>query len=154
MKPCCLKLPILFFWNLRHQGLYLILVVSGNAFQTTYSHRLFFHPSSPASRLTGPVTSSSEDAREHVGLPVDHVWFRVFSFSDKSNIFWDRGMCRARILTIDYLMEILGILNIRRLHSMCFFLSNQPKITGNPDWPKTMKWKVHSCPYPLAPVDS
>ncbi len=94
-----------------------VLVVGRHALQAADGHRLFFHAHAPAGRLARPVARPPEDAREDVGLPVDHIGVRVSPLGDQPDVFRHRRVGRAGPLAVDNLMKIFRGLDIRRLQS-------------------------------------
>src|SRR5690242_17685275 len=59
--------------DLGQEGGDIALVVSGHPFQAADRHRLLFDTSPPAGGLARPVARPSQDSREDIRLPVDHV---------------------------------------------------------------------------------
>ena len=92
-----------------------VLVVGGDALQPADRHRLRLHPPAPAGRLAGAVAGAAENAREDVGLPVDHVGVGVAAVGDQPDVFGHRRVRRAGPLAVDDLVEVLWRLGIRRL---------------------------------------
>ena len=87
------------------------------------------YSASPAGRLVGTIAGASKDAREHIGLPIDHVGVVVTLLGNQSNIFRDRCMRGARVLAIDDLVEILRVTDIGWFHFAHFArsLTKPPK---------------------------
>ena len=59
------------------------------------------------SGLAGAIAGASQNAREHIRLPIDHVGVVITLLRNQSNIFRDRCMRGTRVLAIDDLVEIL-----------------------------------------------
>ena len=73
--------------------------------------------SSPAGRLARPIASAPENAREHVGFPIDHIGIRIPALRDKPDIFGHVSMRGASPLTVHYLVEIVRVVYVSRFHS-------------------------------------
>jgi len=98
-----------------------VLVVGGDALQPANRDRLGFlavvllDAAAPARRLARAVAGATEDAREHVRFPVDHVGVAVAARGDQPDVFGNGSMGGARPLTIYDLMEVVGMLDVSRL---------------------------------------
>ena len=68
-----------------------------------------FDTTAPAGRLTGAVARPAEDAREDVGLPVDHVRVGVATVRDQPDVLRHIGVRRTGPLAVDNLMVVPGI---------------------------------------------
>ena len=60
--------------------------VGRDALQPADRHRLVLDPAAPAGRLAGPVADAPEDAREDVGLAVQHVGVGVTALRDQPDV--------------------------------------------------------------------
>ena len=107
-----------------------MLVIGGDALQPTDRDRLLLEASSATGGLARTVACASQNPREHIRLPVDHIGAVVVSRGDLADIFGNGGVRRASPLTIDHLVEITRIRDVRRLHA---FLSFRPFPRGKPD---------------------
>ena len=106
-----------------------IFVVCGDPLESANGHRLFFNSAATAGGFAGAIAGASENAREHIGLPVDHVSVVVTLLGNQSNIFRDRCMRGTRVLAIDDLVEILRVTDISWFHFAHFArsLTKPPK---------------------------
>ena len=91
-----------------------LLVVGADPLETTDGNRVFLHPAPPAGRLAGAVADPAQNAREHVGFPVDHIGIVEFFLGDKPDVFRYPCMGGAGKLAVDYPVEIFRIIDIRR----------------------------------------
>ena len=112
--------------RLGHAGLHVVvLVVGGDALEAADRDRLLLafdeglvlDAAAPAGRLAGAVARPPEDSRKDVRLPVDHVGVRIPAMGDQADVLGNRGMGRTGPLAIDYFVEVVGILDVCRLHS-------------------------------------
>ena len=100
-----------------------VLVVGGDALEPADRDRLglvlvgLLDPSTPAGRLARSIAGAPQDAREHVGIPVDLVGLGVAPGRDQPDVFGHGRVRGARVLAIDDLVEILRITDIRRLQA-------------------------------------
>ena len=78
---------------------------------------LFLDAAAAARGLARAVAGSAEDPGEDVRLPVDHVRIGVAAGCDEADVFGNRSVGRAGPLAIDNLMEVVGVLDIGRLHA-------------------------------------
>ena len=102
------------------------LVVGGDALEAADGHRLFLDPAAAAGRLARAVAGAAQDAREDVGLPVDHVGVGVAPGGDQADVFGNRRMRRAGPLAIDDLVEVVGILDVGRLQYHFLLAPDRP----------------------------
>ena len=109
---------VFFNGNLRETGRDVVLEIGGNPFQTADSHRVFFNPSPTTGRFTGTVADSAEDAGKDVGVPVDHIGIRIPLFRYQTEIFRDRGVGRAGILTVYDFVKVFRIVDICRFQEL------------------------------------
>src|SRR5690242_3126951 len=79
------------------------------------SRRLLLNAPATACRLAGPVAGATQNAREDVRFPVDHVGIAIAAMRDQSDVFGNRSMGRTRPLTVDYLVKVVGRSNISGL---------------------------------------
>ena len=101
-----------------------LLVVCCNALQPADGDRLLFHTHPATGGLTGPVTGPAQNAREDIGVPIDHVGIGIALCRNQSNVFGDRRVRRAGVLAIHHFVKVLGVLDICRFHAGCsFFVS-------------------------------
>ena len=106
-----------------------MFVVCGDPFESANSHRFFFYSAATAGGFTGAIACASQNAREHIGLPIDHVGVVVTLLGNQSDIFRDRCMRRTRVLAIDDLVEIFRVSDISWFHFAHFArsLTKPPK---------------------------
>jgi hypothetical protein len=100
----------------------IIFEVGRYTFESAYGHRFFFYSSTSAGWLAWSVTGTSQYSREYIGLPIDHVRFGVFSGGDESNVLRYRRVCRTRVLAIHYLVVVLRVFIICRLHDFALII--------------------------------
>jgi len=86
--------------------------------KTADGHWFFFHTASSTGRFAGAIAGSAQDPGENIGLPIDHIGVIIAAQGNHPDILRDRRMGRARILTIDNFMKILGIRKICRFQNM------------------------------------
>jgi hypothetical protein len=67
-------------------------------------------------------------AGKDVGNPVDHIGVVVAAVADQADIFRDRGVGGAGILTVDNLMKIFRVLYLGRFHEGIPCLENEKRI--------------------------
>jgi hypothetical protein len=79
-------LAVLLPGHTRQIGGDVALVVGGHALQPADGHRLLLGAHPAAGRLAGPVAGAPEDAREDVGVPVEHVRFGVALLGDQADV--------------------------------------------------------------------
>src|ERR1700733_3956637 len=103
------------------QGSDVLLVIGGDALQPADRNRLLLKPAPAAGRLAGTIASASQNSREHIRLPIDHIGAVVIPRCDLANIFGDWSMRRASPLTVNHLVEVAWIRDIRRLHDFFSF---------------------------------
>ena len=111
-------LAVLLLGNLRQTGANIGLVVRGDPLETADGHRLLVlgEASAATGRLTGTVAGAAQNPGEYVGFPVDHVGVVVAARGNQPDVLGHGGMRRAGVLTIDDLVEVLGVCNIGRFH--------------------------------------
>jgi hypothetical protein len=102
--------------HLRHQVFYFFFVVGGDAFEATDGDGFLVDASAAAGRFARSIARAAEDAGEHIRIPVDHVRLGISALGDQSNVFRNRSMRRARVLTVHHAVEILRVLNVCRFH--------------------------------------
>ena len=114
----------------RQPGANVFLVVGGDALQPADRDRLrldlfgipaLFNATATARRLAGTVAGAPENAGKDVGFPIDEISIAKAARRNQSDVFGNSGMGRARPLTVDDFVEIVGIRDIRRLQT---FASN------------------------------
>src|SRR5262249_47513713 len=86
------------------------------ALQAADRDRLLLDAAAPACRLARPVAGASEDARKHVGLPIDHVGVAIATRRDQPDVFGNSGVCRTGPLAIHDLVEVVRISDVGILH--------------------------------------
>src|SRR5581483_7598880 len=99
---------VLLFWNFRKQMPDLASQVGRDSLEAADCYGLSVEPSTSAGRLAWPVACASEDAREDVRVPVDHVGVGIAPLSDQADVLGDVGMRGAGPLAIDNLVEEIG----------------------------------------------
>ncbi len=97
---------------------FFVAIVRSHALEPADGHRLFLHATAAAGGLAGPVAGATENAREDVGFPVDHVGIVVAALSDQPDVLRHRRVRRAGVLTIDDLVKEFGILDIGWFQSL------------------------------------
>src|SRR5690606_28890940 len=108
----------------RQAGADVVLEIGRDPLEPAYRHRLgapagdfrVLDPGAPTGRLAGPVAGPAEDAGENIGSPVDHVRIGETPLRDQADVFGYWGVCRTCPLTIDDLVEVSWIANIRGSH--------------------------------------
>ena len=109
-------LAVLFLRHGWQPGADVVLVVGRDALQAADGDRFLLYPDPPAGGLTGAVTGASQHAREHIGVPVDHVGIAVALCGDQPDVFRHRCMGGTGVLAVHYLVEILWVLDVCRFH--------------------------------------
>jgi hypothetical protein len=94
-----------------------VLEVSGDALKPANRYRRFLDAAAAACGLARTIASASEDPREHIGSPIDHVGVAIAAFSNQSDVFWNWGVCGTGPLAIDNFMKVVGCRYISRFHS-------------------------------------
>ena len=107
-----------------------VLMIGGDALEPADRDRLLLEPSPAAGGFAWTVAGASQNPREHIRLPVDHIGAVVVARRDPADIFGDRSVRRARPLTVDDFMEVARIRDVRRRHA---FLSFRPSPRCEPD---------------------
>ena len=64
----------------------------------------------------GRSQTASEDARKHVGLPIDEVRVGEAALGDQPDVFRDIGVGRTGPLAIDHTVIVVGVRGICRFH--------------------------------------
>jgi hypothetical protein len=113
------------------------LVVGGDALQAAdrdglRRFRRFLNTSAAAGGLAWTIAGAPEDTGKHVRMPIDHVGVAVTLSGDQSDVFGDGRMGRARPLTIDDLVEIIGVLDVGWFHPRALARSRGKPISGVP----------------------
>ena len=93
-----------------------VAVIRSDALQTADRNGFTVHAPTATCRLTRPITSASQDARENVGFAVEEIGVRVSALRDQTNVFGDIRVGRARPLAIHYFVEVIRVANICRFH--------------------------------------
>ena len=109
-------LAVLLFRRFRQPVADVVLEVGGDALEPADRDRLFLDAAAPAGRLAGPIAGASENARKHIGFPIDHVGVAVAACGDQADVFGNRRVRRTGPLTIHHLVEIVRDRNIGRFH--------------------------------------
>ncbi len=94
-----------------------LLVVGGDALQPADRHRLRLDAAPPAGGLARPIARPTEDSREDVGVPVDHVGVGVAPGCDQPDVLRYRRVRRAGPLAIDDFVEVGGVADLGRGHA-------------------------------------
>src|SRR5262249_5197957 len=103
-----------YFWQ-RSTNLF-FAVIRGDAFQAADRDGFLFDASASTGRLAGTIADASKDAGEDVRCAIDQVRFGVASLTNQANVFGNIGVSRTGPLAVDYLMEVVGVTNVGRLH--------------------------------------
>ena len=99
---------------MRHVRDHVVAIVGGNALQSTDGDGFLLESAAAACRFAWAVACSAQDAGKHVRIPVDHVRLGIAAGGDKANVFGHRRVRRTCVLAVDYLVKILGILDVSR----------------------------------------
>src|SRR6185503_4647896 len=105
-----------------------VLVVRGHPLQAADGDRLgllqlrLLDAAAAAGGLAGAVAGAAEDSGEDVRLPVDHVGVGVTPCCDHPDVFGNWRVGRAGPLAIDNLVEVVGVLDVRRLQPVSLLL--------------------------------
>lgn len=91
-------------------------MVGGYSLEAANGDRFFIHAATPAGRFAGPVTDAAEYAGKDITLAIDHVGIVKSALGYESNVFRNVSMGGTAPLAVHYLMKILGIGSIGRLH--------------------------------------
>ena len=92
-------------------------MIGRHSLEPANCYRFFFDPAAATGRFAGPIANAAEDAREHVGLPIEHVRIGKLPLSYQADVARDIRMGRTGPLAIDDLMEILRFACICWLHA-------------------------------------
>ena len=109
-----------------HSTAYVVFHVGGNPFESTDRNRfgsrtvVLFYATASARGLARTVTGAPQNAGEHVRRPVDHVGVAVATLRDQADVFGNGSVSRTGPLTIDDLVEIGRIRDIRTLQVASF----------------------------------
>ena len=135
----CDALAVFLLWHRRQVGANVALVVCGDALQPADRDRFLFGSHPTAHRLARTVAGASQDAREYVGLPVDHERLGVALLGDQADVFRHRGMRRASPLAVDHFVEVVRIPDIGDFH---FEVWTQRAVSARyvPEIPKREGW--------------
>ena len=87
----------------------LALEISGYSLEPANCNWFCLDASAATRGLARPVTSSTQNTREDVGIPIDHIRVGISSSRNQADIFWDWRMRRTGILAIYNLMKIFWI---------------------------------------------
>src|SRR5258706_12407579 len=77
----------------------------------------FFDAYAPTGRFARAVAWASQNARKHIGLPINHIGVAVASSGNQADIFGHRRMGGTRPLAIDDFGEIVRVRNTGGFHS-------------------------------------
>jgi hypothetical protein len=91
-------------------------MIGGDPLQSADRDRLVLDTTATARRLARPIAHAPQDAGEHVGLAVQEIRVVESALRDQTNVLWDVGVSRARPLTIDHVVKVLGTRSIRGFH--------------------------------------
>src|SRR5690606_39274269 len=105
-------LAVLLPRNPRQTVAYIAIEISGHTVQAADRHQLRLDTTAAARRLAGTVTGSAEYPGKHIRFPVDHVRIFIPALRNQANVFRNRCMCWAGVLTIYNFVKILGICTI------------------------------------------
>jgi hypothetical protein len=92
--------------------------ISSDAFQSADRDRSAVQATPAACGFAWPVAGASQNGREHIGLPVDHIRLCVLALGDEANILRHVGVRRASPLAIDYLVEVIRVANVASLQNL------------------------------------
>ena len=95
----------------------IVAQIRRHALQATDCDGLVLDPAAPAGRFAGPVADATENPREHVRFPVDHVGVGEVTLGDEPDVFRHVGMGRAGPLAIDDPMVITRVRGVGSFHS-------------------------------------
>src|SRR5688500_18953381 len=92
-------------------------MVGRDALQAADRDRLLLETSTSAGRLAGPVARASQDPREQVRFPVEHVGLGELALRDQADVLGDVGVGRACPLAVHDAVVVLRIRDVGRLHA-------------------------------------
>ena len=92
-------------------------MIRGDALETTNRDGFFFDAATTAGGLARSIAHPAENPREDVRLAVFHVRIAELALRDHANVGWHIRVRRTAPLTIDYLVEVIGICGISWLHA-------------------------------------
>src|SRR5262249_52491485 len=130
--------------------------IGGDALETTNRDRLFVDARATARGFARPIARPTEDAREYVRFPVEHVCVGVASLRDEPDVLGDVGMRWARPLTINDFVEVTWLRYVRRLQ-LGASASERPrtlKLLGGPEWARSSSSGEAAKLHPLHLADS
>jgi hypothetical protein len=93
-----------------------VFVVGRDALQTANRHGLTVDTRPPACRLAWAITRPSENPREHVRVPIDHVRVGKPTVCDQPNVFRDVRVGRARPLAVHHTVVVVRIVGVSTSH--------------------------------------
>src|SRR5262249_35093081 len=105
----------------------------------------------PACRLARPVAGAPEDARKHVGLPIDHVGVAIATCRDQPDVFGNWGVCRTGPLAIHDLVEVVRISDVGVLHFLLDHAHPATSAQGLRDAPSRPKFRLLPRARPYGP---
>src|SRR5580658_941436 len=112
--------------RLGQQPLEVAFEVGRDALETADGYRLVLDATAATRRFTWPVAYATENAREYVRFPIQHIGVGVSTLRDQSYVFWNVRMRRAGPLTIHHAMEVVRIRRVGRFHSHLLSATDGP----------------------------
>ncbi len=108
--------PVLFRGNRGKEAADIVAQVGRDTLQPADRDRLLIDARPPACRLAGAIAGASEDSRKHVAVAVQQIRFGVLPLGDQPDVLRHIRVGRTGPLTIDHLVEVTRVFDVRRLH--------------------------------------
>ena len=115
-------LAVLLRGRLRQLPVQVALQIGRSALQPADRDGFFLHAPAAARRLARPIADAPENAREHIGLPVEKIGVRVTALGDQADVFRHVGMRRARPLAVHDAVKIVRMRGVGGVHATLFML--------------------------------
>ena len=94
-----------------------VLEIGGDALQPADRDGSFLDTAAAACGLARTIAGASENSREHVRSPIDHVGVAIAAFGDQADVFGNWRVRGTGPLAVDYLVKVVGRRDISRFHS-------------------------------------
>ena len=130
---------VFLFGHFGHAGGNITLIIGRDPFEAADRHRFFLDAAAPTGWLAGAVAGAAQNARKHIGFPVDHKGIGIAAFGDQTDIFRHRSVGGTGPLAVNNLMIIIRIFRIRRLQVIppgarpCSYPQNGPTPASEAD---------------------
>ena len=95
---------------------HLTAMIRSNTLQAADRNRLSVYTRAPAGRLTRSIAGSAEDPGKDVRLTIEQIGVGEAPLRDEADVLRNVGVGGTRPLTVDDLVEIVGIGYVGRLH--------------------------------------